>query len=216
MSTNFRPATPDDSHFLGWAMFMAARGHLPVGWFDIVLQRPIEFGVAFCARLANAQARSWWHHSFFTIAEVDGTPAAAACAFPDDAPYRVSGEAMAEASDRMGIGKAEQAKLWPRGRFMMSATTGEDDCWTIENVATWPDYRGKGIARALIAHMLDDMRAAHGPSRAQISVLIGNAPAEAAYRACGFEFAEEKRAKDFEAAMGTPGIRRLARDLRSH
>ena len=210
MTTTFRPATADDAKFLGWAMFMAARGHLPRGWFDIVLQRPVEFGVAFCARLANAKAKSWWHHAFFTIAEVDGVPAAAACAFADNAPYMVSGEAMTEASQRMGIAKAEQEQLWPRGRFMMSATSGEDDCWTIENVATWPEHRGRGIARALIEHMLGAMSE---PRRAQISFLIGNAPAEKCYRACGFEFADDKLAKDFEAAMGVPGIRRLARDL---
>ena len=212
MTTAFRPATPDDAKFLGWAMFMAARGHLPRGWFDIVLQRPVEFGVAFCARLANAKAKSWWHHSFFTIAEIDGRAAATACAFADSAPYMVSGEAMAEASDRMGIAVSEQAQLWPRGRFMMNATSGEDDCWTIENVATGYEFRGQGVARALIAHMLDDMRRS-GPARAQISFLLGNAPAEKAYRACGFAFAEDKCAKDFEAAMGVPGIRRLARGL---
>ncbi|MEI9992580.1 MAG: GNAT family N-acetyltransferase [Rhizomicrobium sp.] len=209
-TTTFRPATADDARFLGWAMFMAARGHLPRGWFDIVLQRPVEFGVAFCTRLANAEARSWWHHSFFTVAEVDGVAAAAACAFADNAPYMVSDEAMAEASDRMGIGKAEQAELWPRGAFILNATTGEDDCWTIENVATWPDYRGRGVARALIAHMLREMGP---PKRAQISFLIGNAPAEHCYRSCGFVFAEDKTDKVFEAAMGVPGIRRLARDL---
>jgi ribosomal protein S18 acetylase RimI-like enzyme len=212
MTTTFRPATPDDARFLGWAMFMAARGHLKRGWFDIVLQRPVEFGIAFGARLANAQARSWWHHSFFTVAEVNGEPAAAACAFPDDAPYRVSGEAMAEASGKMGIGTAEQAALWSRGAFILKATTGEDNCWTIENVATAPQFRGHGVARALIRHMLDEM-AAKGPRRAQISFLMGNAPAEACYRACGFEFAEDKTDKVFEAAMGVPGIRRLARDL---
>jgi len=213
MTTTFRPATPDDARFIGWAMFMAARGHMKRGWFDIVLQRPIEFGVAFCARLANAEARSWWHHSFFTVAELDGVPAAAACAFPDDAPYMVSGEAMAEASDRMRIGKAEQAQLWPRGAFIMKATTGEDDCWTVENVATAPEFRGQGVARGLITHMLEGM-AKSGPKRAQISFLIGNVPAEHCYRACGFEFAEDKTDKDFEAAMGVSGIRRLARDLR--
>ncbi len=212
MSPTFRAATPDDARFLGWAMFMAARGHLPRGWFDIVLRRPVEFGVAFCARLANAGAQSWWHHSFFTIAEIDGQPAAAACAFPDEAPYGVSGDAMAEACDAMGIGQAEQAQLWPRGAFILSATTGDDDCWTIENVATWPDCRGRGVARALIGHMLGEMRG-HGPARAQISLLIGNAPAEASYRACGFQFAEDKTVPDFEAAMGVPGIRRLARAL---
>src|SRR5579871_6899140 len=120
MTTTFRPATSDDAQFLGWAMFMAARGHLARGWFDIVLRRPEEFCVAFCARLANANAKSWWHHSFFTVAEVDGKLASAACAFADSAPYMVSGEAMAEASDRSGIGKAEQDQLWPRGSDLKS------------------------------------------------------------------------------------------------
>ncbi len=67
---------------------------------------------------------------------------------------------------------------------------------------------------ALIARMLGDMRG-NGPKRAQISFLIGNAAAEKCYRASGFEFAEDKTAKDFEAAMGVPGIRRLARDIMS-
>jgi GNAT superfamily N-acetyltransferase len=210
MTTRFRPANRDDARFLGWAMLVAARGHLACGWFDIVLQRPEEFCVNFCARLANAGARSWWHHSFFTIAEVDGEAASAACAFPDEAPYRVSGEAMAEASDLCGIGKTEQAQLWPRGAFIMSATSGEDDCWTIENVATRPEHRGRGIAAALIRHMLGEMRE---PRRAQISFLIGNAPAEKCYRTCGFTFAEDKLSEEFATAMGVPGIRRLTRAL---
>ncbi len=210
MQTIFRPATSKDADFLGWAMFMAARGHLARGWFDIVLQRPEAFCVGYCARLATARAKSWWHHSFFTIAEVDGQVASGACAFADDAPYMVSGKAMAEASQLCGIGHVEQEQLWPRGSFIMSATSGEDDCWTIENVATVPKFRGRGVAAALIAHMLG---ALSGPRRAQISFLIGNAPAEKCYLSCGFEFAEDKTAKEFETAMGVPGIRRLARAL---
>jgi ribosomal protein S18 acetylase RimI-like enzyme len=210
MQATFRPATANDADFLGWAMFMAARGHLARGWFDIVLQRPEKFCIGFCARLANAKSKSWWHHSFFTVAEVDGQIASAACAFADDAPYMVSGAAMAEASERCGIAKGEQEQLWPRGSFIMSATSGEDDCWTIENVATLPRFRGQGVAAALIRHMLGEMR---GPRRAQISFLIGNAPAEKCYRACGFEFAEDKTAKEFVVAMGVPGIRRLVRLL---
>ena len=93
---------PDDAEFLGWVMVMAARGHLTRGWFDIVLRRPEAFCVAFCAHLANAKAKSWWHHSFFTIAEVDGSRRIGWRAlFRTRLPYMVSGEAMAEASDSM-------------------------------------------------------------------------------------------------------------------
>jgi len=210
MTTIFRPATGDDAHFLGWVLVAAARGHLARGWFDIVLQRPEDFCVRFCAVLANAKARSWWHHSFFTVAEVDGAAAAAACAFPNPSPYYESNAAMTEASDATAIPEAEQQLLWPRGRFMMSATTGEDNCWTIENVATLSAYRGQDLARNLIKHMMEGMG---DPKRVQISFLIGNAPAEAAYRACGFDFAEDKTASDFETAMGVPGIRRFTRPL---
>jgi GNAT superfamily N-acetyltransferase len=212
MNTTFRPANPDDAAFLGWTIVMAARGHLSRGWFDIVLQRPEESCIAFCARLANAEAKSWWHHSFFTIAEVDGTVAAAACAFPDETPYHVSGEAMAEAARKSGIDAAEQAQLWPRGQFIMSATSGEANCWTIENVATRPDFRWRGVATALLRHMIDEMRKT-GPSRGQISFLIGNDPAERCYLGCGFAFAEDKTSQDFKTAMGVPGIRRLERSL---
>jgi ribosomal protein S18 acetylase RimI-like enzyme len=212
MTTTFRAATPRDADFLGWAMVMAARGHLSRGWFDIVLRRDEAFCIAFAAGLAIAKARSWWHYSLFTIAEVDGRIASAACAFPDSAPYMLSLEAMAEASDKTGIGKAEQAELWPRGSFILSAISGEDDSWTIENVATAVEFRGQGVAQALINHMLSGMRR-RGPSHAQISFLIGNAPAEHCYRACGFQFAEDKTAAEFEAAMGVPGLRRLAREL---
>jgi len=213
MSTSFRPATPDDAAFLGWAIVMAARGHLARGWFDIVLQRPEEFCIAFCARLANAQAKSWWHHSFFTVAEVDGVVAAAACAFPDETPYTVSGEAMTEAAQLSGIEAAEQSGLWPRGQFIMSATSGEDYCWTIENVATRPDMRGNGIATELVRHLVSGFFG-NGPRKAQISFLIGNEAAEHCYLGCGFSFAEDKTSEEFEAAMGVPGIRRLVRSFR--
>ena len=33
------------------------------------------------------------------------------------------------------------------------------------------------------------------------------------YIKAGFRFAEEKRAPDFQAAIGVPGLRRLARDI---
>src|ERR1051326_1800362 len=69
MSITIRPAEEKAAAFVGWASFLAARGHLPRGWFDIVLQRPEAVCLEFCARLAGAKARSWWHWSLFTIAE---------------------------------------------------------------------------------------------------------------------------------------------------
>ena len=207
-----RPAQASDTPFLGWAIYEAARGQLKRGWFDIVLQRDEAFCIEFCRRLAGARARSWWHWSLFSVAEVDGAAGSALCGFGDESVYRASGDAMGEAADAMGLSRAEQAELWPRGAFIISAVTSEPGAWTIENVATLPQHRGTGVTQALLAHELERARGA-GFHRAQISFLIGNEPAEHAYRKAGFTFAEEKCAPDFETAMGVPGLRRLARDL---
>jgi len=212
LNLSIRPATPDDAAFLGWACFMAARGHRSRGWFDIVLQRPEGFCIEFCRRLVLAEARSWWHWSLFHVAEADGKIASALCGFGDESVYRQSGAAMAQASREMGIGEDERAQFWPRGVFILSCTTGEDDAWTIENVATLPDYRGLGVTQPLLQHGFDVAREAKF-KRAQISFLIGNEPAEHAYRKAGFIFAEDATAPEFETAMGIPGLRRLVRDI---
>lgn len=212
MTITVRPARPDDAEFLGWVIFAAARGHLERGWFDIVLRRPESFCLQFCRHLVAAKARSWWHWSLFHVAEVDGAHASALCAFGDESVYRASGAAMAKACAIMGIDEAEQAQLWPRGSFMRSCSTGEDGAWTIENVATLPDHRGRGVTQALLARGLEAGREA-GFRRAQISFLIGNVAAERSYLKAGFSFAEDKRTPEFEAAMGVPGLTRLVRDI---
>jgi GNAT superfamily N-acetyltransferase len=212
MTLSIRAATPADADFLAWTIFTASRGHLARGWFDIVLERPEKFCLDFCRRLTLAQARSWWHWSLFHVAEVDGAPAAALCVFGDELVYEQSAPAMAEASKGSGLTRDEHKQLWPRGAFILSCTTGEDNAWTIENVATLPEHRGKGVTLALLQHGLEAGHAA-GFRRAQISFLIGNAPGEHAYAKAGFTFAEEARAPEFEAAMGVPGLRRFARDI---
>jgi len=212
MSTIFRPADPRDAEFLGWACVMASRSQLTRGWFDIVLRREETFVLEFAKLLTLANARSWWHWSLFRVAEVDGVPASAMCGFGDESVYMASAAAMAEACEKMGIGKDEQAQYWPRGAFILSTTTSEKGAWTIENVATKPEFRGSGVTLALLEKELDVARAA-GFKRAQISFFIDNIRAERAYAKAGFAFAEEKRAPEFEAAMGIPGITRFTRDI---
>lgn len=212
MSTIFRPAEPRYADFLAWACVAASRSQLPRGWFEIVLRRDEAFILEFTKCLVLAKPVSWWHWSLFQVAEVGGVLASAMCGFGDESVYRVSFAAMTEASDRMGIGKEEQAELWRRGSFIVSASTSEPGAWTIENVGTKPEFRGTGVTVALIEKEFDVARKA-GFKRVQISYFMGNTPAERAYTKAGFRFAEEKRAADFEAAMGIPGIRRLARDI---
>ncbi|PYK18340.1 MAG: hypothetical protein DME56_13615 [Verrucomicrobia bacterium] len=77
-----RPARTDDSDFLAWVIFTAARGHLKRGWFDVVLQRDEAFCIDYCGKLASAAVRSWWHWSLFSVAEVYGRPQRPCVALP--------------------------------------------------------------------------------------------------------------------------------------
>jgi ribosomal protein S18 acetylase RimI-like enzyme len=86
------------------------------------------------------------------------------------------------------------------------------DHWVIEWVATRPEFRGRGLVSQLLDRTLDEGRA-RGYARSQISLLIGNTPAQSAYQSAGFRVVDEKRHPDFEAALGAPGIRRMGRDL---
>jgi len=207
-----RPARESDAAFLGWVILEAARGQLTRGWFDVVLERDVAFRLAFCAKLVAAKARSWWHWSLFSVAEIDGVAASALCGFGDESVYGASSEAMAEAAAALDVSDEELGQYWPRGSFILSCTTSEHDAWTVENVATLPRYRGRGLVQALLQHEFQRARSS-GYTRAQISFLIGNEAAERAYRRAGFVFAEEKMAPEFEAAMGVPGLRRLVKEI---
>ena len=207
-----RHATPEDAPFLGWVCVAAPRSHLKTGWFEIVLRRDEAFCIEFAARLTIARPRSWWHYSLFLIAEVDGTPAAGLCGFGDEGVYMASSDAMSEAAGAMGISKSEQEQFWPRGAYIISPATSESGAWTIENVATKPEFRGRGLVGKLLDAELNEARAA-GFKRAQVSFFMGNEAAEDAYTKAGFRFAEEKTARDFEAVTGVAGIRRFARDI---
>lgn len=207
-----RQAEQRDAPFLGWACVAAARSHRPKGWFDIVLRRDEAFVVDYATALTRAHARSWWHWSLFRVAEIDGEVVSALCGFGDEGVYYKSREAMAEASEKLGVPQAEHAAYWQRGHFIVSTVTSEPNAWTIENVATAPTARGQGVTLALVENELAVARRA-GFKRAQVSFFIGNTPAERLYAKAGFAYAEEKRAAEFEAVMGTPGTIRFARDL---
>jgi ribosomal protein S18 acetylase RimI-like enzyme len=208
-----RPAQPTDATFLAWAMLCASRSHLPKGWFDIVLERPDADCIEFLRRLAVTQACSWWHYSRFHIAEVDGEPAATLCAFRAGDAYPLSVAAIAEVCYGFGWDSQTQNTMWSRGSYVFTCTFEDNDAaWTIENVATLPDHRKRGLAGALIRHVLRDGRA-QGLDEAQITFLIGNDAAAGAYANAGFEFFGEKRSAEFAAATGAPGLCRYVRRL---
>jgi len=208
-----RTASPEDAGFIARNILASQRGHRPRGWFDIALGCPEPQCLAFVAQAATAQMRSWWHVSKFSIAEVDGAPAAALCALPATGTSVAARAAIAEVAETTGLGASELAAIFRRGAYFANCWVqgGEGD-WLIEHVASLPGYRGRGLVQALIDHALAAGQAA-GFTRASISFLIGNEPAERCYAKAGFSFAEEKRDPAFEALTGAPGFRRFARAI---
>jgi len=119
-----RSAEPRDADFLAWAILAATRSHVARGWFDVLLARPESACLDFLRRLVLAETRSWWHYSRFYVAEV---------------------------SKSFGWDEAEQKAMWARGSYIFTcAFEDNEDLWTIENVATVPAYRGRGLAGRLI------------------------------------------------------------------
>lgn len=120
---------------------------------------------------------------------------------------------MAEVAQELRWSEVEQQEMWRYGSYLFTCTLEtDDDAWAIENVATLPEYRGRGLAQALLEHALGEGRS-KGLPEAQITFFIGNDAAERSYAKAGFTFKHEKRHPDFEAAAGAPGLRRYVRKL---
>ena len=208
-----RSARPEDADFIAQTILSAQRGYRPRGWFDVALGWPDAQCRDFIARVATARAMSMWHVSQFLVAEIDGKPAAALCALPAAGTGPAAWGAIEEVAAATGLAEPELEAIRRRGTYTRACWVqgGEGD-WMIEHVATDAAYGGRGLAQVLIAHALAKGRAA-GFTRATISFLIGNTPAERAYVKAGFVCAEEKRDPAFEALIGAPGFRMFAREL---
>jgi ribosomal protein S18 acetylase RimI-like enzyme len=103
--------------------------------------------------------------------------------------------------------------MWERGAYIFScAVGGGDDLWTLENIATLPLHRRKGLTTALIEKALEEGQQ-EGHDRVQVSTFIGNDPAIRAYERLGFELVAEQRNVAFESVAGSPGLCRLERAL---
>ena len=84
--------------------------------------------------------------------------------------------------------------------------------WVVENVATAPGFRRRGLVDALLAELFR-RGAAKGFDAAQIGVFIGNEPARRAYLKAGFEVVGEKRDPRWDAEIGCPGTEVMLRSL---
>jgi len=214
MSTEIRRAREKDASFISWVQLTAARSHVPVGFFDLAFPGAEERRLELIERVCKADTPSMCHWSGFLVAEVDGQPGAALSGYePSKRGTDTFAVAMYEGLGGAGWRTEDVDEVFGRmGPFLKCAPESPDDAWVVEWVATKPEFRGRGLVRSLLQEILEEGRR-RGYRRSQISLLIDNHPAQRAYESAGFRVEDEKRHPDFERTFGSPGIRRMLRDL---
>jgi ribosomal protein S18 acetylase RimI-like enzyme len=214
MGTIVRAARGDDADFLIWAMLTASRSHVPRGVWEYLF----DFSEATTRRLLAAIVAGdrphWCHWSAFHVAEVDGERAAALCGFdPRTQGMHVLKPIVQRIVIDCGVGPADAPAIEARGAVLDSVVPDyAEGAWVIENVATVPAFRRRGLIDALMQHVLAIGRS-RGFARAQIAVFIDNTPAQRAYQKNGFAIESERRNPALQAALGFPGLRRLLQTL---
>lgn len=214
MSTSIRRPQAKDAEFLAWVMLSASRAHLERGFWDLLIGADERGCLEYLRRLALAEPRSLCHYESFWLADVDGVPAAALCGFEFRAGGWITvGEAMANVQRDLGWTEADLAPSQQRVAPVWACflpDVGAD--WGIENVATRPEYRRRGLAGRLLDEVLRDATN-RGCGMAQITTLIGNDAAHPVYEKAGFTRSDEKRCSEMAAVLNAPGFVRFLRKL---
>jgi ribosomal protein S18 acetylase RimI-like enzyme len=217
MSIRIRRATDKDLDLVLWVMLAASRSHLDRGIWEYLNATDEARTLTFLRRVATTDTVHLFHHSLFLIAELDGEPGAAMCAYDSSTQgFDVLMPLMAAATTAEGL-DVEDPEYVRRAGVMLGGFIDEDPGppgprWVIENVATKPDMRRKGLVDALLHQLLGHGRQ-RGFDHAQISILLENERARRAYVKAGFEPLATQLSEDWEREIGCPGTEMLLQPL---
>jgi translation initiation factor 4G len=207
-------ATPAHAPFIAWVTLTAFRSHLERGFWDFMLDGDEAYKLRYLEALTTTEQLHWVHYSTFIVAEVDGRPASALCGYVDEElggpTLRFAG---IEANEKNARTEEAAAAGFERAKSIMNVLPEHPPgAWIVENVATLPEFRRRGLVDRLMEGIVARGRQ-RGATTADISVFIGNDPAQRAYEKHGFAVVAEKRHPEFEAVYRTPGTRTLRRAL---
>jgi translation initiation factor 4G len=207
-------ATPEHAAFIAWVGLTAFRSHLKRGFWDFMLGGDEAHMLRYLEALATTKQPHWAHYSPFIVAEVDGRPASALCGYLEE---ELGGPtlrmAMIEANERTGTTEEESIAGFDRAKSIMNVVPEHvPGAWIVENVATLPEFRRRGLVDRLMEEILERGRR-RGATVSDISVFIGNDGAQRAYEKCGYEVIAEKHDPEFESVYRTPGTRTLRRAI---
>jgi len=189
---NVRRGTPADIPFIAWCNYEASSPAPGFCYWDPLLEGLNTPTIKFIEAMFHAKALAWGDPHDFFIAELDGEPVGGASGFemnPDD--YRPLRDAqIPEIAKRLGWDDQTLASFRERYQEIWRDPTDVSIApaapWTIECVATKPDFRGKGIAGQILHAILVEGKG-QGYKNAGISVTMGNEPAQHVYEKLGFQ-----------------------------
>lgn len=217
MSIRIRRATENDLDLLTWVMLTASRSHLERGIWEYLNDLDEAATLSFLRRLATTDTVHLFHWSLFLVAELDGEPGAAMCAYDSSTQgFEVAVPEMMAATVAEGV-DPQDPEYVRRGAVLLSGTGidnpgPEGPRWVFENVATRPESRRQGLVDALLHQLLGHGRE-RGFELTQIGVFIENERARRAYMKAGFEPVSEQRSDEWMLEIGCPGTETLLQPL---
>jgi ribosomal protein S18 acetylase RimI-like enzyme len=213
MELRIRTASRDDAAFLAWLILTAGRAHVKRGIWEVILDLSERDCLTFLAILAVTDTPHLFHHLCYLIAEAEGRVVSGLGGYdPNVLGYHALQQSLPEVFRKFSKTPLEQIGPGSPPRITGCIPPPLEGAWVIDSVATLPDYRRKGIASSLLERILEIGRS-KGFLQAQISIYIGNVPAQRAYEKHGFRVLDEWRDPYFEEEIGSPGMARLVCDL---
>ena len=208
-----RHAGMNDAAFLAWLILTAGRAHVKRGIWEVILDQPEDDCLNFLGLLTLTGAPHLFHYSCYLLAEVDERPVSGLGGYdPETQGYPKLVEALYEVYGKLGKHLDKEMAGGDPPRIIKSIPPSVPGLWVIDSVATVPAFRRKGIVDRLLDNILDIGRR-KGYRQAQISIYLGNTPAQRAYEKHGFRLLDEWPDPYFEREIGCPGMARLICDL---
>jgi ribosomal protein S18 acetylase RimI-like enzyme len=209
----FRPAQAEDAGAIAYLAYLAGQGHARISTYDLIVPGrpgPTAERLYMIKRLVAADSISMLHYSHHRVAVADGQVVACAGALDSQGASLMAFIAALKETGwteeditMMHLGVATYNRVEP---------SVPPEVWAIENVATLPDYRRRGLVAELLEMLLADGRAL-GHETAQLAVHMGNDVAMQLYRRRGFEVTSERIDPEFEALFGCPGMFEMKRPI---
>ena len=208
-----RRATREDAGFLAEAIIMAGRAHVKRGIWEVVLGGTEGECLGFLKLLAVTRIPHLFHYSRYMIAEVDGSPAGIAGGYdPETQGQDAMRQALPEVLEGLGRGPGGMQVSESTMNILSCIPEDIEGAWVIDSLAVLPEYRRLGLARRLLEAIVGEGRSG-GYKMAQVSMYIGNTPAQKLYEGMGFTVVSEGRCPEFEAEIGSPGMLSLVLEI---